>query len=315
MTNDKSQKLVSICCITYNHAPFIRQCLDGFLMQEPPTGVPADEPWYEILIHDDASTDGAAEIIKEYAAKYPNLIFPLYEEVNQYSQGKENIIDMYNYGRARGKYIAYCEGDDYWTDPHKLQKQVDFMEAHTDYSVCFHCFRNYIAEKDLYIENTLPTQLIKQHGAIDGIDIDMDLFWSNWYTQPMTMLFRVSMADFSIHKRFRYCRDLHDIYFLIKAGKCRLLNFEGGVRNVHKDGVASMISQKRFCEVSLPIDREFYWKIRDSYAKKQYLDTLEKCVTVYAKSKPFKALRYALIIFFLTGHPHSLWRNFKLIFA
>lgn len=120
--------LVSVCCITYNHAQFIRKCLDGFLMQQ------TDFP-IEILIHDDCSTDGTTEIIREYEAKYPNLIFPLYEEENQYQQGKAGEIDFYNYRRARGKYIAYCEGDDYWIDPLKLQKQVDFLESHKDYDL------------------------------------------------------------------------------------------------------------------------------------------------------------------------------------
>ena len=114
--------LVSICCLTYNHVPFIRKCLDGFLMQQ------TDFP-IEILIHDDCSTDGTTEIIRQYEAKYPELIFPLYEEENQYSRGGAGKMDLYNYRRARGKYIAYCEGDDYWTDPLKLQKQVDFLEV------------------------------------------------------------------------------------------------------------------------------------------------------------------------------------------
>ena len=130
--------IVSICCLTYNHAPFIRKALDGFLMQEPPTGVSADEPWFEILIHDDASTDGTDAIIKEYAAKYPDIIFPLYEEINQYTHGGKGNMDLFNYNRVRGKYIAYCEGDDYWIDAHKLQKQVDFMECHLEYSICTH---------------------------------------------------------------------------------------------------------------------------------------------------------------------------------
>ena len=79
----------------------------------------------EIIIHDDASTDGTAKIVKEYADKYPDLIVPILQTENQYSQGikpSQNFV----FPRARGKYIAFCEGDDYWTDPYKLQKQVDF---------------------------------------------------------------------------------------------------------------------------------------------------------------------------------------------
>lgn len=316
MNNDKSKILVSICCITYNHAPFIRKALDGFLMQQAPSCVPQGvkmNDWCEILIHDDCSTDGTTEIIKEYAAKYPDLIFPLYEEENQYSKGVK--VDFYNYDRAKGKYIAYCEGDDYWTDPNKLQKQVDFMEMHLEYSVCFHCFKNYIMDKGIYIENTQPTQLIKQHGAIDGMDIDMDTYFQGWFTQPLTMLYRVSMYDFELCKKYKHYRDMHEIYYLLKAGKCRLMNFDGGVRNVHSGGIASAISRKQYCDISLPMDREFYWKTHDPFAKKQYIETLETCVQVYAHVRPVLAFRYAFRVLFLTGHPRSIIRNLKFIFG
>jgi len=82
---------------------------------------------FEILIHDDASTDGTADIIREYEAKYPDIIKPIYQRENQYSKGIK-ISQVYQFPRAQGKYIALCEGDDYWIDPHKLQKQVDYLE-------------------------------------------------------------------------------------------------------------------------------------------------------------------------------------------
>lgn len=317
MTNDKSNILVSICCITYNHASFIRKALDGFLMQQAPSCVPQGakmSDWCEILIHDDCSTDGTTEIVREYAAKYPDLIFPLYEEVNQYSQGKENIIDMYNYGRAKGKYIAYCEGDDYWTDSQKLQKQVDFMESHIDYSVCFHCFRNYIVDKDVFVENTQPTQLLNQNNAVDGMDIDMDTYFRGWFTQPLTMLFRVSMYNFKVRSIYRYFRDMHDIYYLLQAGKCRLMNFNGGVHIVHEGGVASMISYLKYCEISLPIDREFYWKTRNKWSKKNYLGTLDSCIRSYSHANKQKALHCAFVRLVLTGHIRGFIQHVNLIF-
>ena len=113
--------LVSIGCITYNHAPYIRQCLEGFLMQK--TTFP-----FEIIINDDCSTDGTTEIVKEYADKYPDLIIPIFHEENQYQKGVRGIYAKFVYPKVRGKYIALCEGDDYWIDPLKLQKQVDFLE-------------------------------------------------------------------------------------------------------------------------------------------------------------------------------------------
>lgn len=116
--------LVSVSVITYNHEKYIRQCLDGILMQN------VNFP-YEILVHDDASPDGTADIIREYEAKYPDIIKPIYQTENQYSQGKD--ASKFNFDRARGKYLAFCEGDDYWTEPGKLQKQVDFLERHPGY--------------------------------------------------------------------------------------------------------------------------------------------------------------------------------------
>lgn len=120
--------MVSISCTTYNHAPYIRECLDGFLMQKCNFE-------FEILIHDDASTDGIQDIIKEYQQKHPNIIKPIFQTENQYSKGQRGMNIKYNFPRAEGKYIALCEGDDYWTDPLKLQRQVDFLEKNTDYSM------------------------------------------------------------------------------------------------------------------------------------------------------------------------------------
>lgn len=126
--------MVSICCITYNQEAYIRDALDGFIKQK------TNFQW-ELLIHDDASTDRTAEIIREYAKRYPDRIFPILQTENQYSQGLTNISGRFNFPRARGKYIAMCEGDDYWTDETKLQRQVDFMEVHPGCSLCLHSAR------------------------------------------------------------------------------------------------------------------------------------------------------------------------------
>ncbi len=122
--------LVSIICNAYNQGDYIEQTIKGFLMQK--TNFP-----FEILIHDDASTDSTAEIILKYQKEYPDLIKPLIQKENQYSK-KAPITELYQVPRAKGKYIAMCEGDDYWTDPYKLQKQVDALEKHPEIDVCAH---------------------------------------------------------------------------------------------------------------------------------------------------------------------------------
>ena len=129
-TCTKIKPLVAINCITYNHEKYLRDALDGFVMQQ--TNFP-----FVAIVHDDASTDGTAEIIREYAEKYPDIILPIFETENQYSNLDGSVSRIMNaaLNAAGAKYIAYCEGDDYWTDPQKLQKQVDILESNTDFSM------------------------------------------------------------------------------------------------------------------------------------------------------------------------------------
>ena len=123
--------LVSVCCLSYNHEPYLQDALESFLKQKRDFMI-------EIVIHDDASTDGSAGIIREYEKAYPEIMKPLYQTENQYSRGIRNISGVYNFPRARGKYIAMCEGDDYWISPDKLLRQVEYMEAHPECAMCCH---------------------------------------------------------------------------------------------------------------------------------------------------------------------------------
>ena len=127
---NSDKPLVSVRCITYNHESYIAQALDGFLMQK--TNFP-----FEIVVHDDASTDRTADIIREYEKKFPKIIKPIYETENQYSKGA-GILGRIMNSACKGKYIAWCEGDDYWTDENKLQLQVDFLEKNLEYGLCYH---------------------------------------------------------------------------------------------------------------------------------------------------------------------------------
>lgn len=141
---------VSIVCNTYNHEAYIVEALESFINQITNFD-------YEILVHDDASTDHTADIIRNYAEKYPNLIKPIYQIENQYSQRNTAVIEI-QYARAKGKYIAICEGDDYWCDNLKLQKQYDIMETHSEIDMCTHRARYY---------NSLTDKVIKEFPNID----------------------------------------------------------------------------------------------------------------------------------------------------
>lgn len=124
-----NQPLVSIACITYNHEKYIAQAIESFLMQKTSFS-------YEILIHDDASTDSTQSIIRKYEKDNSTVIRAVYQTENQNSQGKSSFVPLFQ--MAKGKYIAICEGDDYWTDENKLALQVEIMESHPECSGCCH---------------------------------------------------------------------------------------------------------------------------------------------------------------------------------
>ena len=147
---------VSVVCLAYNQEKYIRQALDGFVMQK--TNFP-----FEVVIHDDASTDKTAQIIKEYQQKYPHLIRPIFQTKNQFSLGKNILVD-FMLDHIHGEYVAMNEGDDYWTDENKLQRQVDFLEAHPDYNICFHPVR-VVWEDNAEPESIFPTPQFRFHKA------------------------------------------------------------------------------------------------------------------------------------------------------
>lgn len=144
-----SDPLVSVVILTYNHEKYIRQSIEGCLMQE--TSFP-----YEIIIHDDASTDKSAQIIQEFAEKYPKVIVPILQTKNQYSKDKDFPLTLL-IPRARGKYIAWCEGDDYWIDPLKLEKQIAVMETDPTISMCF------TASRHNFLDNSKNPKVVRPY--------------------------------------------------------------------------------------------------------------------------------------------------------
>ncbi len=180
------EPLVSVTVATYQHAPYIQDCLDGILMQK--TSFP-----FEIILGEDDSTDGTKEICKYYAEKYPHKIrlFLRDRKLSQLSDENGDFITMFNsyWNRlsARGKYIAWCDGDDYWIDPKKLQKQVDFLEEHADYVIAFHDSKIVDKNNNVFKESCLNNK------NNDYSKIDM---LRNPYIPSNTALFRNIIDDY-----------------------------------------------------------------------------------------------------------------------
>ncbi len=135
--------LVTVFCLAYNHEKYIRTAFENLIRQKTSFK-------FRILVHDDASTDSTPDIIREYKEKYPDLFEVILQEENKYQQGID-VEDEYVLPAINTKYVACCECDDYWTDPHKLQLQVDYMEKHPECSLCVH-------NTERILENGKPTK-------------------------------------------------------------------------------------------------------------------------------------------------------------
>mgnify|MGYP000879201509 CR=1 FL=1 len=208
--------LVCTSTLAYNHEPFIRECLDGILMQK--TTFPV-----QVLVHEDCSTDRTAEILKEYQAKYPNLIKVFYQPENVYSlkdqEEKRKRRAEFNSWRT-GKYIALCEGDDYWIDPLKLQKQVEFLEENNEFSMCFTnaeiLFDGIINLKsDDFLYNHLKTK------SYSGNEI-----LKKWTVPTASVIFRNYFKEgktLPIDKRFMF-GDIIIFLWLAESGKLWCVN-------------------------------------------------------------------------------------------
>jgi len=183
------EPMISICCTAYNHEKYIAEAIESLLMQK--TSYP-----FEILVHDDASTDNTAKVIKKYEKDFPELIKPIYQTENQYSKNN-HVGYFFNTLRAKGKYMAICEGDDYWTDPLKLQKQVDYLEANPQCSLCTHAARRIARDKKVvgYIkhgnndQNFTTVDVIRHGGG--------GLFATNSMVYPRKLV--QNMPDFYHH--------------------------------------------------------------------------------------------------------------------
>lgn len=278
------EPLLSIVTITYNHELYIRKCIEGVLMQQVNFPI-------EFIIAEDCSTDGTLAVCKGYAEKYPDLIKLITSE--------NNVGAIVNERRAmkaaKGKYIAFCEGDDYWTDPLKLQKQVDFLEENPEYSVTFHRCKHYNVVDDTIKDDQCG--FLFQNNE-EGVDVTVEMFFDKWITQPLTMVYRASMFDLDDMLKYKYYRDMHQIYHLLMNGKGYLFGFEGGVRIVHGGGIASQRSDNEVCKQSIIIAKELYSINKNAYTKRYYLNILQWYLT-FINNDFFQKVYASLIILIL----------------
>lgn len=200
---------VMIHCLVYNHEPYLRDCLEGFVSQK------TDFP-FKAIVHDDCSTDGSAAIIREYAEKYPHIIEPIYETENQWRKGGGALDKvMYDAILGRSDYIAYCEGDDYWIDPMKLQKQVDFLDNNPDYAMCFSACK---------IQNDFNLRTSTSGESVTDRDYESSELLKTWCVPTASILIRSHIAKDERILKYDKRKTCGDIFIILTAadyGKVR----------------------------------------------------------------------------------------------
>lgn len=222
---------VSVCVPTYQHEAYIAQMLDGALAQQ--TNFP-----YEIVIGDDASTDRAPTIIRDYAEKYPDKIRAYLHPENLGPKkprefgGRNNVLFLLK--ACRGEYVALCEGDDYWTDPYKLQKQVDFLDTHPDFAICHHNVR-------VPYEDGSPEHLFNASDQKTVSTID-DLLADRWFFATASLLYRnyFLTEDFADWHAKAAAGDWALVLQLAARGNIGYLPDVMGVYRKHRGGLSNI---------------------------------------------------------------------------
>lgn len=275
--------LVTVICPTYNHERYIRECLEGIVMQQTTFR-------FEAVVHDDASTDGTPAIIREYAEKYPDIIKPVFQPSNLYSRWDGSLERSLN-SCMKGKYVASCEGDDYWIDPLKLQKQVDFLEAHPDYSMShtsLKCYYEYLhLHKFLKYNDIELNTSLNIDGKVAGEDI-----LTRYRIMYLTLVCRNDLYQkinendpFLFNQGKFFMTDGQTYFALSQMGKVHFLPEVTSVYRRIDNSVSNQRNNKRFFRFALSsYEMQFYiathYKVSDKF-KKSCLKNYEKRLIQY----------------------------------
>lgn len=248
--------MVVVQCSTYNHEKYIEDALKGFVMQK------TNFPWC-VIVTDDCSTDGTAEIVKKYASEYPEIIKAICLGYNHMQNGisRDPYIKPWH---NSAKYIAICEGDDYWTDSLKLQKQVDFLNAHPD--IVYSCHRyNFIHDLNK-IEHLQPNKYFDTpaHSQEKEFVFNKEYaFTQEWITKTLTCVYRQSALPKDYIKAYKYARDVHMVYHLLCKGDGVCHNFVGGTYRYTHQGVYAGLDDLKKCNINYEVYLELYKKNHD----------------------------------------------------
>ncbi|WP_242117936.1 glycosyltransferase family 2 protein [Aestuariivivens sediminicola] len=291
---------VSVLMITYNHENYIIDAIEGVLNQKV-------DFEYELIISNDCSEDGSHSVISKYIKENDSNHQIRY--FNQtYNMGM-HLNFKFAHSKARGEFIAICEGDDFWIHEEKLQRQVDFLDKHSAYSLCYTRFNTYNEQT-----KTLALDLNEKYfsNKQDFIDFDFDTFQKGWHIGNQTLVFRNIFFDYSIYSRYKNIRDVHLVTHLLNSGKGACLNFVSANYRIHRTGIHSEITNYKGFYIGYKTHEEIYLNNKtNDFLKKRHLMSMQNFISINIK-KGFlrKALGLSLKMYYREGNVSNFMHNF-----
>ncbi len=223
---------VSVYCLAYNHEKYIRKTLEGFVNQKT-------DFKYEVIVHDDASRDGTRAIIEEFVKNYPEIFVPIYQQENQFSK-KISIIGTYIYPKVRGKYVAICEGDDYWTDVYKLKKQKEILDNNSGCAITTHIVGRITENGEPLSEKMPREELNYSSGLIDKDSFVERLLVDGYIFQTSSYFFRKEIFRIFADKKPEFVQFFNGDYSMLcvaaSYGDCYFINEEMSKYRVMSEG-------------------------------------------------------------------------------
>lgn len=288
MNTKKENVCVSILCWTYNHEKFIRDCLEGILKQNT-------DFEFEIIVHDDASNDATVNIIKDYEKRYPELIWGIYESENQYSKNGFLFIDEM-LKKANGKFIAFCEGDDYWTDPAKLQEQVNLLIKEPTASACFHLM-------EMKYEDGRPSEVYPP-AHLHRDRFFEDIAFSYWLSTGSIVCRKEAIPVPIRWAKKLYMADVPLIAELCLRGNFRFINKVMGVYRQHLNGIWVGIDFEKKCKVNFELYNtvlnEFSYK-KLPLVEKEKKESARRLFMILSEKHKWKEARWYLWQYFISS--------------
>jgi glycosyltransferase involved in cell wall biosynthesis len=280
--------VLSVGMITYNHGDFIAQAIEGILMQKTNFD-------FELVIGEDFSKDNTREICIGYKNKYPDKIRLFLNEKNEgMTSNFIHVLDS-----CTGKYIAFCEGDDYWTDPYKLQKQVDFLEKHPGFSLCCHRYSILDTFDNTYKEDFCAHLF---NPEMEGIEFSQKNFLDCWFSKTLTVVFRKVSLDMQKVTKYKYFDDVYLSFHILQHGKGFCLNFNAGVYTRHLNGVWTSLTKTNQVKQRYSVLKDLYENNQgNENIKKYYFSFIGIQLDKIIKSNRFPLLKkkvYQKILFF-----------------